>query len=175
MFSQLLIYSFFANQIKKISKQQFWQNRSRKRFVSNDIFECHRESTVLLVNHVKPSKGNLRQMLYKICLIWVICPYAVVNKFYRLNGVVVKRPPRGGRGLRFDPQRLHSLALRFAGLAWRLTSWCQKKWTSNTGYLPRKRRDITETLTNTKLVRIVLFGKHLNYKWSRIHWCAGQI
>ena len=32
-----------------------------------------------------------------------------------------------------------------AGLALRLTGWCQDKWICNTGSLiPRKRRDITE-------------------------------
>ena len=32
-----------------------------------------------------------------------------------------------------------SLALRVMGLAFQLTGWCQDKWTSATGYLPRKR------------------------------------
>ena len=35
------------------------------------------------------------------------------------------------------------LALRVAGLALHLTNWCQDKWTSRTGNLPRRRRDIT--------------------------------
>ena len=35
---------------------------------------------------------------------------------------------------------------RVAGLALQLTGWCQDKWTSSTGNLPRKRRDITEQL-----------------------------
>ena len=38
------------------------------------------------------------------------------------------------------------MALRVAGLALQLTGWCQDKWTRSTGYLPRKRRDITEQL-----------------------------
>ena len=37
-----------------------------------------------------------------------------------------------------------SLALRVAGTVFRLTDWCQDKWTSSNGKLPRKRRHITE-------------------------------
>ena len=42
-----------------------------------------------------------------------------------------------------------SLALRIAGLALRLTGWCQDKWTSRTDN--RKRRDITEILLQAAL------------------------
>ena len=37
------------------------------------------------------------------------------------------------------------------GLALRLTGWCQNKWTSSTGNLPSKRRDITEQLLKAAL------------------------
>ena len=46
-------------------------------------------------------------------------------------------------------------ALRVKGLALRLTDWCQDKWTSRTGNLPRKRRDIT-----AKLLKAVLNANH---------------
>ena len=37
-----------------------------------------------------------------------------------------------------------SLAFRVMGLALRLIGWCQDKWTSSTGKLPKNRREITE-------------------------------
>ena len=67
------------------------------------------------------------------------------------------RASTSGSGDRwFDPQRCHtedfkngsngypSLALRVVGLALRLTHCCQSKLTRSTGYLPRKRCDISE-------------------------------
>ena len=45
-----------------------------------------------------------------------------------------------------DSTSFPSLALRYVGLALRLTRWCQDKWTSSTGKLLRKRRDITEKM-----------------------------
>ena len=38
------------------------------------------------------------------------------------------------------------LGAQGCGLALRLAGWCQDKWTSSTGILPRTRRDITDTL-----------------------------
>ena len=66
-----------------------------------------------------------------------------------------RAPPSRSGGCGFEPQSGHteyfengssgfpSLALRVVGLALQTTLWCQNKWTSKTGNLPRNRCDIT--------------------------------
>ena len=81
-----------------------------------------------------------------------------------LSIVVVKRPPRvrlvtasnTGRILaKTKTLKLPIFAFRVVmGLSLRMHDRCQAKWTSRTGNLPRKRRDITEKIVvndvNTK-------------------------
>ena len=82
-------------------------------------------------------------------------------------------PPRwfvGGRG--FVPGRvilrtfkivgwLPSYASRVAGLLLQLTGCFQDKWKKRTGNLPRKLRDITETILNTTLVTNQLINENI--------------
>ena len=72
----------------------------------------------------------------------------------RLGGVVVERSPRVLKVSGLIPDwvipntfkivvQAAILSAHGAGLALRLTSWCQGKWAHSTGNLPRNRRYIT--------------------------------
>ena len=88
----------------------------------------------------------------------MLCGALPPSLFDRLGGVVVERPPRLPEGaysfpgrvipktLKGDSNDFSSLALRAVGLELRMTRWFQDKWTSSSGKLPRKRRDITEKM-----------------------------
>ena len=67
------------------------------------------------------------------------------------GGCGFDRLPSHTKDFQMDCDGFLSLALSVVRLALRLSRWCQDKWTSRTGNLPVKRRDITEQLLKATL------------------------